>query len=114
MLIVLASFVAGLLLGTAGGLGSATVLWKTRPQRAARRRLFFVLGYITVAFSVLSTLIILRSICFYMGMRQADSNYHDAQLIYALGYASVAALAIRSELKWRKSLKQTTVIPPAF
>lgn len=106
MLRVLASFVAGMVLGIMGGVASAAVLWMTRPQRAARRRSFFVLGYITVAFSALSTLLILRGICFDMGMRQADSNYHDAQLIYALVYASVAALAVRSELKWRRSLKR--------
>ena len=101
---MLIACVAGLFVGALcyGILG--WLLYFTRPYRKARNP--FVIGLLYLLFVAIGigSLLLLRQIDESLGIARRSTFYYPGLCSYVVGLATVAVIAIRAEIRWRKSI----------
>jgi hypothetical protein len=101
---MLMACVAGLIVGVLcyGALG--WLLWLTRPYRKARNP--FALGLLYVLFPAIGigSLLLLRQLDESLGVAPRSTSHYSELYSYVVGLAAVAVIAIRAEIRWRKSI----------
>jgi hypothetical protein len=94
----------GLILGSWGSGVSFWFLWSTRSYRRVRNRFVIGVGYVVVPLSSLAPLFVFRRGLERMNIGRRTPQDDVALCAYTIGFVSVAALTLWSELKWRKSV----------
>lgn len=92
----------GLMLGTFGSGVWTWFLWFTRSYRRARNFLVIGIGYVVVAISTLGSLFVLLKALGRMDVGRDTPQDNAALYAYTASFTCVAALAMRSEFKWRR------------
>jgi hypothetical protein len=78
--------------------------WFTRSHRKVKNKLVFRIGYAVIGLSTLGPLLVFRRSLERMNIGRGTPQDDAALCAYTIGFASVAALTLWSELKWRKSV----------
>jgi hypothetical protein len=94
----------GLVLGSWASGVWGWFFWFTRPYRKARSLFAFAATYFVIAVSSLGSLWLLLGTLERIGVGRAPQGY-AALYAWTIGFIGVAILAMRAEMKWRKSIR---------
>ena len=99
----LTALLSGLLLGCAASEAVYLYLLRSRPYRKLNNRFVIHLGQLFVLISVGGGLLLLFFICDRLGVARRSPPYYAALYAYVICSAIVMFLAVRTEIRWRKS-----------
>jgi hypothetical protein len=101
---MLIACVAGLFVGVLFYSIIGWLLWVTRPYRKARNPVVLGLLYLLSPAIAIGSLLLLRQLDKSLGIAPRSTFYYPGLYSYVAGITTVAAIAIRAESRWRKSI----------
>ena len=104
MTVTLIATLMGLILGCASVGAVAWCLLLSRSYRKVNNRFVIHLAQLFVVISIGGGLLLIQVFDEHLGIKRHSSPYHAAQFAYAVSAACVMFLAVRAELRWRKSV----------
>jgi hypothetical protein len=94
----------GLALGSAAAIVLALFLLLTRATRRVRNVLAIGVGYVVMGSSAIGSALLLLVVSDRLGIGRHSSQHYAALYAYAISYACGCALAVRGEIRWRRSV----------
>ena len=104
MTVSLIATLVGLLLGRASAGAASWCLLLSRSHRKVNNRFVIHLTQLFVVISIGGGLFLIQVFDEHLGIKPRSSPYYAAQFAYAISVVCVVFLAIRAELRWRKSV----------
>jgi hypothetical protein len=113
--VTLIATLVGLLLGCASAGAVAWCLLFSRSHRKVNNRFVIHLAQLFVVIAIGGGLFLIQVFDDHLGIKRHSSPYYAAQFAYVISAACVMFLAVRAELRWRKSvgLDGKTQLDPA-
>jgi hypothetical protein len=94
----------GLSFGSLTGLIAATFFFFARPLRRMHGKLSILLAAFLVGSSAIGSIILLALIGDRCGVGRRSDQHYFSLYAFTLAFSVLAALTLRADLKWRKSL----------
>jgi MFS family permease len=96
----------GLFFGSLTGLVAATFFFFGRPLRQTHGKLSILLAAVLVGGSAIGSTILLAVIGDRFGVGRRSDPHYFSLYAFSLAFGVIAALTLRADLKWRKSIGQ--------
>jgi drug/metabolite transporter (DMT)-like permease len=94
----------GVALGSAAAIVLGLFLLLTRAARRVRNIVVIGVGYVVIGSSAIGSALLLLAICDRLGIGRHSSQHYAALYAYAISYACGCVLAVRGEIRWRRSV----------